>query len=65
VSENISTRKPSRVKNYTEIATDEELSSLVKEFFEVDQTNLVPYFQINFQGYHNTSNVTEDRAPEP
>lgn len=59
-----STKTVQPSKNYTEIATDEELSSLVQEFFEIDQTNFLSYVQINLQGYHNTSNITEDRAPK-
>lgn len=64
-TQDISDTTTPRVRNFTELASDAELSSVVTEFFKADQTNLLPLVQINLQGYHNTSNMTEDRAPEP
>jgi hypothetical protein len=45
--------------------SDIELAILVQELFELDTASLLSFAKINYQGYHNTSNVTEDRAPEP
>lgn len=52
-------------KNFTEIASDEELSNLVHELFEADNTNFLSCVNVNMQGYHNSSNIKEDHAPEP
>jgi hypothetical protein len=51
------------VKNYTEIATNDEIKQIVKELFQLDENNLLSYAHIDYQGYHNTSNIAEDRAP--
>ena len=58
-------KKERALKNFTEIASDEELSALVGEFFNDEENNLMSSIGVNLQGYHNTSNLTEDRAPEP
>jgi len=52
-------------KNYTEIATNEELQKLSQEIFELDNTNILSKLHVNYQGRFASNNSTDDLAPEP
>ena len=52
-------------KNYTEIATNEELQKLSQEIFELDNTNILSKLHVNYQGRFQSHNSTDDLAPEP
>ncbi|KAG5684988.1 hypothetical protein PVAND_014191 [Polypedilum vanderplanki] len=52
-------------KNYTEIATDEEIEKISQELFELSDNNLLSQLSLNLQGHHKFYNSTEDLAPEP
>ncbi|KAL7029780.1 hypothetical protein ACKWTF_006361 [Chironomus riparius] len=54
-----------RKKNYTEIATNEELQKLSQEIFELDTTNILSKLHVNYQGRFRSLNLTDDLAPEP
>ena len=54
-----------RKKNYTEIATNEELQKLSQEIFELDNTNILSKLHVNYQGRFRSLNSTDDLAPEP
>jgi hypothetical protein len=52
-------------RNYTEIATNEELEEISQELFDLSNDSLLSYITLNLQGRHATFNSTEDLAPEP
>lgn len=53
------------VKNFTEIVSDEELSTFIQELFDIENGSFLNFVNVDLQGYHNTSNLKEDRAPKP
>lgn len=57
--------KERKYKNYTEIATNEELQKLSQEIFELDNTNILSKVHVNYQGRFKSKNSTDDLAPEP
>lgn len=57
--------KERKYKNYTEIATNEELQKLSQEIFELDNTNILSKVHVNYQGRFQSLNSTSDLAPEP
>jgi hypothetical protein len=50
-------------KNYKLVA-DEELMKISQTLFDEDKNDLLSHIKINFQGFLNSSKITEDRAPD-
>lgn len=44
---------------------NEELAKISQELFETDQQDFLSHVAISYQGFLNSSNITEDRAPDP
>jgi hypothetical protein len=53
----------SKTKQYNSVP-DEELLKISQVLFDEDENDLLPLVKINFQGYLNSSKITEDRAPQ-
>ena len=53
--------------NHTEeeLTLFKELKEISQKLFDEDNHDFLPLIKIDFQGYHNSSNATEDRAPNP
>lgn len=53
----------SKTKHLNSVS-DEELMKISQILFDEDENDLLPLVKINFQGYLNSSKISEDRAPE-
>lgn len=59
----ILTKSNTKYKN--ELVTNEELMNISQVLFDEDNHNFLSHVRINYQGFLNSSDVNEDRAPEP
>lgn len=55
----------SNIKYKNELATNEELINISKILFDEDNQNFLSYVRVDYQGFLNSSNGNEDRAPGP
>lgn len=46
------------------LEADEELKNISQTLFDVDENNFLSYVTVNYQGFLNATNSTEDRAPD-